>query len=711
MTTTTTINPRLTEINNKAIMPADNQNISDITSTVLDRDWVKSAFLLPDRDLADPTDVINRYWSTADIKFTDSRLGCNIGINPRPQFTPYSDIRVKGRLSGRTDVSPTNVSGNYGMGRYYSEAIDDPAQTIYMQFGVPQYNGLLNFLSNAFSGEMSTLARTGRGTGTFYNLAKLAGTAVAFLASPPIALTIMAGKAINSLFVRPTSKFYTLKPTMHTYWSTVQTLVNAIAINKGIFPKILNTEEGIRLGQPFVLDQEYLSMMSSMFPDIFTGSNYFDVYAIANKAQRIANQLFYDDYEALNNETATNYSGYLKKDSAGDGPHPTYISDKKGDPSFSAYINRLLLFGYYQENQPGNSEVRTESDPRLDPNDPNGGQRKDPGFFQDFFKHFDAEFREGSQFVAFKVDHTGPMTESFQNSVVESKISQDLNSVSSQFKDVRFTFAEGNILSNVGGAIGSAVQTAVDAVKDVAVGALSGVTLGFSDLLIGMAGSGYFDIPKHWQSSSASLPRSTYTMTLISPYGNPMSQMINIFIPLSMVLAGTLPLSTGKTTYTSPFICQLFDRGRNQIKLGMIETMTIERGVADLAYNLKGNALAFKVSFSVVDMSSIMHMPVSPGGVFSGINMTLDEDNILSDYLAVLAGMDMYTQIYPMTKAKLTLAKMVASGTRLTSPAYWGSMIHDSATSGSLQWFFQAGNILEGLVRGSDRVGGAILRN
>jgi hypothetical protein len=31
------------------------------------------------------------------------------------------------------------------MGRYYSESIDDNAQTIYMRFGVPQFNSLVDF--------------------------------------------------------------------------------------------------------------------------------------------------------------------------------------------------------------------------------------------------------------------------------------------------------------------------------------------------------------------------------------------------------------------------------------------------------------------------------------------------------------------------------------------------------------------------------------
>ena len=222
------------------------------------------------------------------------------------------------------------------------------------------------------------------------------------------------------------------------------------------------------------------------------------------------------------------------------------------------------------------------------------------------------------------------------------------------------------------------------AVKDLALGALDGVTMGMSNLALGLGGSGFIDIPKHWQSSTAQLPRSSYTMKLISPYGNAISQIQNIYIPLCMILAGTLPIATGKQSYTSPFICQLFDRGRCQIRLGMIESLQITRGTSNLAFDLNGNALALDVTFTVVDLSSIMYMPLTTG-TLGGVDMTMDEDNILMDYFAVLAGQDLYTQIYDMSKAKLNIARQLMKVGKLTSAAYWSSLFHESATSGTVQ--------------------------
>lgn len=671
--------------------------------TIFDSDWARHAFLISDMDLGDNTDIANRYWSSASAKFTDSRLGCNIGINARPQFTRYSDIREKGRLLSRNPVSLTNITGNHGMGRAYSENIDDPAQTIYMRFGHPQFNSLTTFLSRAFDPNQSSIARTGKGTSFFYSLGNVVGTVAMVGAFPGLALTVLAGKVISSVFLRPTSKFYTLKPAMHIYWSTVNTLVNSLAINRGIFPKILNTDEEQRLGRPYKLDQKTLDNLSGLMPDVFSGSSYFDMYNIANKAQRIANNLFITDYDSEDNATSSNYVGYLKKNGAGDTPHPTYISDIKGEKKLGAYLNRVVSFKHwFTENDKDEAMVQDPRiDPTSDPSEKGGGQQKDPGFFKDIVDALDAEFRDGSQYAIFKVDHTGSVSESFSNSTVESTLSSKLNSASSEVREARFNFAEGNIA-------GETVQAVIGAAKDVAAGALSGATFGFSDAILGLAGSGYIDIPKHWQSSTASLPRSSYTMQLISPYGNPMSQIMNIDIPLAMILAASLPLSTGKQSYTSPFLCEIYDRGRSQIRLGMIESLSITRGTSNLAFNLKGNAMAVDVTFTVTDLSSIMHMPVSPGKLFEA-DMTLDEDNILSDYLAVLAGQDLYTQAYAFPKAKLALAKRIQATKKLTSPGYWASMFHESSTSGSLKYLtLGTMNVVEGLVAGSGSSLGSI---
>lgn len=694
------------------------------TSTVqLDNEWAKSAFLISDINIPIQSDRRNRYWSSAEAKFTDGRLGCNIGINSKPQFTRYSDTRVKGRNPNRKPVNVNQTSGDHGLGRYYSEAIDDPAQTIYLRFGVPQYTGLMAFLSRAYDADMVALARTGRTSSLLYKAGSAVGTITRLYAFPQLSVFVMLGKAVSFIFSRPTSKYYTMKPSMHTYWATVENLVNNIAVTRGLIPRVMDGSLGKenRLGEPYKLDADHLQALNNLMPEIFGGNNvagsnnYIQVSSIANRAQRASNLIFEAEYAAAENNPnlayESDHTGYLRRTITGDGNRNNNLTNTDNGPiqkmmmggfTVAARLNEAFMIGnYLRDDNPGTPETEPNPMASTKPDD-NGKPKvaepgKDRGKVAGFVNYLDAEFRDGSQFAVFKVDHTGSVQEGFSNAVQESDISSKINGVSSDFRQTRFSLSEGNLTGTL---VEDAVRGVLGGAADVLKGVASGVSFGFSNILAGLGGAGYIDIPKYWQSSSASLPKSTYTIQLISPYGNVMSQIQNIYLPLCMLLAGSLPLSTGKASYTSPFLCQLFDRGRCQVQLGMIESLSITRGTSNLAFNTKGNPLAIDVSFSVIDLSSIMHMPISSGGVFD-VDTNIDSDNIMADYIAVLAGQDMYTQLYAMPAARLKIAKMITKSGRIFSPSALASMVHDSLPD-------VIRNVIEGANRGSATITGGV---
>jgi hypothetical protein len=645
---------------------AENDTLDDDEGVPLDNDWLIRSFLLKDEDLQDGDDIKNRYWSSASVKFTDTRLGCNIGVNARPQFTPYSDIRVKGKISTRNDVTVGNNAGNLGMGRYYSEAIDDNAQTIYMRFGVPQFSALTYFFKNAFNTNSLRFARTGRGPSVWYTIGQVAGTIGAISAYPVITLTILAGRVLSVLFKRPSSKYYTMKPTMHMYWSTVNMLVNAIGVNRGLLPRQLMTSSGQDIGAKYEMDLTMLQKLHELMPEIFTGSNGFDMFKFATKAERLHNKAQEETFATLETGSADKYVGQVKKSYEDEITFAGTV-----ERTLASFLKEFAKLDYFFAEE---NERVLEATPYVDETTGNPvGEVPDQ-----WTKFFDAEFKQGAQFAVFKVDHVGSVQESFSNSAVESDLSNKFNSVSSQAREARFTFAEGNVTDNV---VGNVVEGAAKAITDVATGALDGATFNLFSSAAGLMGGGFIDIPKHWQSSNVSLPKVTYTMQLVSPYGNVISQMQNIFIPLSMLLAGTLPLSTGSQSYTSPFLVQIYDRGRCQVRLGMIESLSITRGTTNLPFTVTGNPLGIDVSFSVLDMSTIMHMPVSTGSLFNTVTGTedksTDEDNILMDYLAVLSGQDMYSQIYFWPKAKLNFAKKIRNFEKLHSAGYWASYMSE----------------------------------
>lgn len=691
-------NDRNSFINNYPIGKTELTSNPDSPYDLLDETWVKTSFMINDSELADPADRANRYWSTATGKFTDSRIGGNFGINNPPQYTPYCDFPIPGRMVGRQKPSPDDASGNYGWGPYYSEAIDDNKQTIYMRFGVPQFNSLLNYFTGAFDPNQSTLARTGRMPSVFFDAGKLLGSYLAITTAPAIAVTILAGRVISFFFNRSTSKFYTMRPTMDLYWSTVNMLVNTLAVNVGIYPKItnMNSNDTQNIGRPFVIDSAYLEALSGIIPDVFGKQYYFDMHAIANRAQRLANQIHSQEFDTLDAGSPTDFTGAVKRQLSGTGTRGYGVMDNKGDIPLSVLIDETLKLSKLFKSDSSDSKV-TSQDPRIDPAT---GKQANNSWLKEYAAYFDAEFRMGSQFAMFNVDYTGPVTTSFSNQSGQSQLAQKLNTTSANVREMRFSLAEGNI-------IGGVVKDLTDSLADAASGLLAGVTMDLSSFLGGIMGDGFVDIPDHWMNSGVQLPETTYTMTLTATYNSVMSRMLKLYIPISMILAGALPRSIGKQAYTAPFLCQIFDKGRAQIRLGMIKSLSITAGAgANVGFDSKGNPLSFEISFTVQDLSSIMHTPVS-SGTFAGVDMTLDEDNILSDYLAVLASQNVYSQIYPMEKARLRWAKLAINAGKWTSPAFWASATHSSATEGLLS-IIPVGNLLEAVVRGNEASSGRV---
>lgn len=333
----------------------------------------------------------------------------------------------------------------------------------------------------------------------------------------------------------------------------------------------------------------------------------------------------------------------------------------------------------------------------------------DPGFNSSYFKDFQdflvAEFQSGSAFVAFRVDGSGTVNESFSNSVKESDIQSKINSISASNRETRFTLEGGNISDNT---VVKFAEGAVNAVKDFAVGTLMGAGIDITGLSA-LAGSAFVDIPKTWDASSANLPSMDFTIQLRSPYGNKISRLLNLYLPLAMLLAGSLPLATGKQSYTSPFLCEAYCRGRIAIRLGMITQLSITRGAGNIGWTEDGAPLGIDVSFSITDMSSVMYMPVAAnfstldaakmtlaqlvaGAEGTAINGTVglvapaaaqqanqnlstvanataasltssmwDDDNTYSNYMAILGSLTMVDQVSPSRKWKLRMTNQMAN--------------------------------------------------
>lgn len=647
-------------------------------STLRDTAWIRQAFLLPEHAIDDKFDTVRRLYTTADLSFTDTTLGGNFAINALPQFTRYADIKRKGLYNQ-----------GKGKGRFYHEAIEENYQLVHFRMGLPKFNSLTRFLGDFYNVEASSLARTGRSTGLFFEMGRAAGTVI----SLPLQPFLLGAKMIRFLIDKPASRFYYLKPAMPLYWNAVTTMVNGVAVNLGVIPRVFSDSqqsvndkvEGIS-DFPGTDIQKYHKLL----PDIYRADGGIDIYAVANRAQRLANA-FNDalEKEVQNSTSQADLRARMRKMASWQ-PGKTDI----GSGSLQEYLNKYLggddknADGYYDKTA---AAAQTSE-----------GDRRDESYLNRALDFFQAERRMGSDFVTFRVDHTGSQSESFSNSTKEVGLASTMNSTSASARDTRFNFADGNIDT------AGFSQAIVGAAKDF----MGGVTQSLEiQGIAALAGSAFVDIPLMWNSSSADLNRTSFNIPLRSPYGHDLSRMQNLLIPMCMLIAMAVPLSTGKQSYTSPFILEMFNQGRSQVRLGMVDSLSFNRGVGDVGWTKDGKFLGVDVTISVVDLSSVLHMPINAsfnatkaavaaigagaGGAIASIGnalggdynvdnasnngaaaasavmpSTYDDDNTYTDYLAVLGSLPLEAQVNQFRKLRLRMTRQMADWNAWRSPAH-----------------------------------------
>ena len=683
-----------------------------VSPTIADSKWLRQAFLVSQDDIRnDPTRLLARSWDASEIKFTDTKPGGSLYINPPPQFTKFCDIRPDKGGRGPSAGAST-IMGPGGLGSVYSKVIEDNSQVVHMRCGVPAYNSLTTFFTGFYNAGAGRVAKTGRGGGLFYKLGRVAGFVVPLIAWPLLVVSWL-GTGLRLIMDRPSSRFYNLKPTMPVYWNAVQTIVNHICINTGMVARPFGQEQQ-KMANGYEFPDDLRKKMHAMLPDIFNESGSIDVFALANRGQRLARQQ-HKRYLALG-DGDFDLATLSKKIQA---IHNEKLDDGS-QRGYQDYLDQWIASGPASTAKISSNGTGSE------------GQLKDESDISGYFDFLKAELDDGAAFASFRVNYTGTASESFQNTTTQSEIQSKFNSISSQSRSTNFNLANGNI-ANI-----PFLNSVKDAVTSFASGALASIE---ASGLIALGGSAFVDIPKHYDTSSSSLNKTTYTMDLMCPYNNPVSRLINIVIPFAMILAAGLPRSTGKQSYTGPFICEFYDRGRCTTRLGIINDISLTRGEGNIGWDKDGNYLNAKLSFSVEDLSSILHMPISEGfnmneaaqdgakiGLLTGtaagaaggpataaaggaagaalggglgfvldtagqavdsIAGVFDDENVFTDYMSTLASVGLPDMIYPLKKIKRNLTRIVTKWEGFVSPARYASIMGDMLPSRIVSAFYK----------------------
>ena len=644
--------------------------------------WVQRAFFMRNitehNEGVDPEVMFARVYNTAMMKFTDTTPGGSLAVNPLPQPSRWTDPPVlkegenANKYNTETFLSP-----------YYSEMYDDHQQVVYFRFGVPVFNSITGFYSRFYSPSYGRFVRTG---GLASSLANSVGQLIGQTVTLPLGIVSLGLSAvgiigdtidkIGSFLSGKTSQLYYLKPTMPLYWSAAQGILNHIAVNKGFLaPRVggdehTTTSDRDRNWMPSGAELDYLK---SNFGSIITDKGNINLYGVATRAQRAymkqLNDLNASGSSDLKREMVNRYKSGIKASYRNImDPHITNLGNATSR-WFRSSLGQAV-------DDPKDGLITPEA----------STDRSDPDSFMSIVK---AGLHDGAEFVGFRVTTTGGAQESFSNSFKESELAQWINNTSSAARSFKFSANYGNIgdsavANGIEGMVSGAMSNINKFAEQIGMGGLFALT-----------GSAYAEVPKFWDRADAQLSTKSYTIDLISPYGDVFSQLINIYMPLSLLLAGSLTRSTGRHSYTEPFLCQVFDKGRAQTRLGMVKSISINRGsTGNVSWTQYQEPLNIRVTLDVEDMETMLHMPMveNMGGaegmlkagldqvakIFDGPNVLeggwFDFDSPFSDYMAVLGSLDMTAQIYFFPKLVRKWRERLARQDSTSNASYWGMM-------------------------------------
>ena len=325
------------------------------TELLFDRSWIKNTFLVG-KDVSGTYSKWlnrNRFYSTADAKFGSTCIGMSMAVNPKFQFTRFADIRRPGLVSYRdpNNMRKTGVPGyttktgghpfGLGMGRFYSEMIDDNQQRIFLRFGEPQYLGMLFWIGKSFDIHKAILYRRGLISSAIIQLADLTTKWWSIARHPWIA----GGVVLLSNFLG-SGRFISVRDNMYTYWNVAETILNKMYLKRTGAPfdmSFMNSAPPAgRVGQELKISREFVSNFNKQIPGLIdpeTGR--ISIWTAALRSASVYNQLMIDDSK---NVSLGIEDDYIDTFNLGVNRIDRLLTNKQMDPSI--FTKWILKWAY-----------------------------------------------------------------------------------------------------------------------------------------------------------------------------------------------------------------------------------------------------------------------------------------------------------------------------------------------------------------------------
>lgn len=231
-------------------------------------------------------------------------------------------------------------------------------------------------------------------------------------------------------------------------------------------------------------------------------------------------------------------------------------------------------------------------------------------------------------------------TNTFDSNLIETKLNsvgelgQTLQSVQ---RSVGLEEFMNGLVSNVKDATGNGARGIFNAlgVKNDTIGDMAGnlFDLGANLIIQGKQ----ISLPKIWRQSDYN-PSLTFSVKLVSPYGDPKSIRHFIIEPLIYILLLAAPESTDGLTYGLYQPVKIKSYGISNINLGAIQSVSLRRGGRESSYNVFKQPLQIEVGITCI--------PLSPGFAYmNGVADIATIDNSEQPYEENASGSPAFTTV------------------------------------------------------------------
>lgn len=275
---------------------------------------------------------------------------------------------------------------------------------------------------------------------------------------------------------------------------------------------------------------------------------------------------------------------------------------------------------------------------------------------KDFHKLFNSQHS-----IAFYLDAETTISESFNNSTTESMLSSKVNQFSDIAREISFmgVTADSGMMEATQGIAGT-VTEAVGSIGG-SIPLVGGIINKLSYAVHSVVSGGKIVFPEIWSGSDYNRSYSIQ-MKLRTPDQDPISIMMNIYLPICCLTALTMPHQAGSDAngYLSPFLVRATYKSIFNCELGLITSLDIQKGGED-KWNGLGMPTTADVTVTIKDLYSTMFASRQPGGLIN--------NNSQLDYLALMAGLDMNKDW--LTRRKSLEIYLTAAQITRTIPNAW----------------------------------------